>query len=144
MSEQTPPVVDVDEELDRTVGELVIDITEKTSVLVREEIELAKAEISEKVTKLIRGSVAGLVAGAFAFLALILFMHGIAWLLDDLLFDNKFWPGFLVEGALFLLLAVVGGLYAWRAFSTGAPPTPDMAIEEAKEIRAAFDGEEGQ
>src|SRR5204863_471719 len=124
-------------EEEKSVGELVFEVTEKTSILVREEIELAKAEISEKIAKLIRGSVAGLVAGIFAFLALILAMHGIAWLLDDLLFDNKFWPGFLVESAFFLLLAVAGGLYAWRAFKTSAPPTPDMAIEEAREIRSA-------
>ena len=37
---------------DRSVGELVLDISEQASTLVREEIELAKAEVSEKVNKL--------------------------------------------------------------------------------------------
>jgi uncharacterized membrane protein YqjE len=136
-----PPVVGIDAERpadDRSVGELVMEVTEKTSVLVREEIELAKAEVSEKVAKLLRGSVAGLVAGVFALLGLILIMHGIAWLLNDLVFGDNVWAGFLVEAGVFLLLAVAGGLYAWRAFSTGAPPKPDMAIEEAREIRSAF------
>jgi hypothetical protein len=69
-------------------------------------------------------------------------MHGVAWLLNDLVFDN-FWTGFFIEAALFLLVAAGAGLFAWRAFQRGAPPTPDMAIEEAKEIKAAFaDGQE--
>jgi hypothetical protein len=69
-------------------------------------------------------------------------MHGVAWLLNDLVFDN-FWAGFFVEAGLFLLIAVGAGLFAWRAFKRGAPPTPEMAIEEAKEIKAAF-AENGQ
>jgi hypothetical protein len=72
-----------------------------------------------------------------------MFMHGFAWLLNDLVFDN-FWAGFFVEAGLFLLIAAGAGLFAWRAFKRGAPPTPDMAIEEAKEIKAAFDGGEGE
>ena len=44
---------------DRSVGELVFDVSEKTSSLIREEIELAKAEISEKATKILRGSAIG-------------------------------------------------------------------------------------
>ena len=59
---------------DKSVGELVSDVSERTSTLVREEIELAKAEVSEKVSQLVRGSVVGVVAGVFLFLALILIM----------------------------------------------------------------------
>jgi uncharacterized membrane protein YqjE len=121
---------------------MVFDVSERVSTLVREEIELAKAEVSEKVQSLLRGGVVGIVAGTFAFLGLILLMHAFAWLLDDLFFDDSIWAGFLIEAAFFLLIAAGAGLYAWRALKRGAPPTPDMAIEEAKEIRAAFNGEE--
>jgi uncharacterized membrane protein YqjE len=124
----------------RSVGELVADVSERTSTLVREEIELAKAEISEKVTKLVRGSVVGLVAGIFAFLALILAMEGIAWLLNDLVFDDRTWPGFFVESAIFLLIAAGAGLFAYRALQSGAPPVPEQAIEEAKRTRAVLEG----
>ena len=127
---------------ERSVGELVVEVSEKTSTLVREEIELAKAEIREKVSQLIRGSVVGIVAGVFFFLALILAMHGVAWLLNDLFFEDDVWLGFLVEAAGFVLIGAILGLLAYRALQKGAPPTPDMAIEEAKEIRAAFNGEE--
>jgi uncharacterized membrane protein YqjE len=119
---------------DKSVGELIFDVSERTSTLVREEIELAKTEISEKVSQLVRGSVVGAVAGVFLFLALILIMEGVAWLLNDLVFDN-FWLGFFVEAGLFLLIAAIGGLIAYRALLKGAPPTPDLAIEQAKLTR---------
>jgi uncharacterized membrane protein YqjE len=126
---------------DMTVGELVFEVTDRASILIREEIELAKTEVTEKVNSLLRGSVTGLVAGVFVLLALMLAMHGFAWLLNDLVFDN-FYAGFFVEAAIFLLIAAGAGFYAYRAFKRAAPPTPDMAIEEAKEIKAAFDGGE--
>ena len=119
---------------DQSVGELVSDAAARTSTLVREEIELAKAEISEKVNELIRGSVIAIVAGVFLFFALILIMEGVAWLLNDLVFDN-FWLGFFVEAALFILIGAIAVLVAVRAFKKGAPPTPDQAIEEAKLTR---------
>jgi uncharacterized membrane protein YqjE len=97
---------------DRSVSELVFDVSERVSTLVREEIELAKTEISEKVSTLVRGSVVGIAAGIFAFLGLILLMHAIAWLLNDLLFDDSFWAGFLIEAALFFAAAAVAGLIA--------------------------------
>jgi uncharacterized membrane protein YqjE len=126
-----------------SVGELVFEVSDRASVLIREEIELAKTEVTEKFNRLLQGSVAGLAAGIFAVLALLLIMHGIAWLLNDLVFNN-FWAGFFVEAAIFLLIAALAGLFAWRAFKRGAPPTPEMAIEEAKEIKAAFDGGDGE
>jgi uncharacterized membrane protein YqjE len=125
-----------------SVGELVFEVSDRASVLIREEIELAKTEVTEKVNRLLRGSVAGLAAGIFVLLALFMLMHGVAWLLNDLVFDN-FWAGFFVEAAVFLLIGAAAGLFAWRAFKRAAPPTPEMAIEEAKEIKAAFrNGEE--
>ncbi len=119
---------------DRSVGELVSDVSARTSTLIREEIELAKAEVSEKISQLIRGSVVGIVAGVFLFFALILIMEGVAWLLNDLVFDN-FWLGFFVEAALFLVIGAIAVLIAVRALKKGAPPTPDQAIEEAKLTR---------
>ncbi|MGA8219701.1 MAG: phage holin family protein [Solirubrobacterales bacterium] len=142
---QTPPAPPEGERSveDMTVGELVFEVSDQASVLIREEIELAKAEVTEKFNSLLRGSVAGLTAGIFALLALALAMHGVAWLLNDLVFNDP-WAGFFVEAALFLLIGAGAGLFAWRSFKKAAPPTPDMAIEEAKEIKAAFDGSNGQ
>ena len=124
---------------DRSVGELVFDVSEQVSTLVREEIELAKTEISEKVGKLIRGSVVGIAAGTFAFLGLILLMHAIAWLLNDLFFESSFWAGFLIEAVLFFVVAGVAGMVALKAVKAGAPPTPDLAIEEGKRIKQTLE-----
>jgi uncharacterized membrane protein YqjE len=117
---------------DRSLADLVVEVSENASTLVREEIELAKAEVSEKVAKILRGSAVGIAAGVFAFLALILIMHGIAWLLAEELFDGKAWPGFFVEAAVFLLVAALAGWLASKALKAGAPPVPEQAIEEAK------------
>jgi uncharacterized membrane protein YqjE len=124
---------------DRSVGELVFDVSERVSTLVREEIELAKTEVSEKISKLLRGSVVGIVAGTFAFLGLILLMHAFAWLLDDLFFDDSVWAGFLIEAVLFFAIAAIAGMVAYRAVQAGAPPTPDLAIEEGKRIKQTLE-----
>ena len=127
---------------DRSVSELVFDVAEKSSSLVREEIELAKTEVSEKVGKLLRGSVVGIAAGVFAFLALILVMEGIAWLLNEEVFDGKTWPGFFIEAAVFLLIAALAALIAYKAVKAGSPPVPTQAIEEAKLTKEMLTKEE--
>jgi uncharacterized membrane protein YqjE len=131
---QTPPPVPPSEPPSehRSVAELVFDVSEGVSSLVREEFELAKAEVSEKVGKILRGSAVGVAAGVFAFLALILIMEGVAWLLNEEVFDSKTWPGFFIEAAVFLLIAALAGLIAYRSVRAGAPPVPEQAIEEAK------------
>jgi uncharacterized membrane protein YqjE len=126
---------------DKSVTELVFDVSERTSTLIREEVELAKAEITEKVTKLLRGSAVGAAAGVFAFLALILVMEGFAWLLNEEVFDNS-WAGFFVEAAIFLLVAAGAGWFAYTSVKAGSPPVPEQAIEEAKLIRETIEGEE--
>ena len=119
----------------RSVGELFFDVSERVSTLVREEIELAKAEVSEKAAKLLRGSVVGIAAGIFAFLGLILLMHAIAWLLNDLFFEDAVWLGFLIEAVLFFVVAAIAGMVAFKAVQAGAPPTPALAVEEGKRIK---------
>ncbi len=124
---------------DQSVGELVVDVSERVSTLVREEIELAKTEVTEKVTSLVRGGVVGIVAGLFAFLGLILLMHSIAWLLNDLFFGDNFWLGFLIEAVLFFATAGIAGYLAYKSLLKGAPPTPEMAIEEGKRIKQTLE-----
>jgi uncharacterized membrane protein YqjE len=131
---QTPPPVPPPNapQDERKLGELVFDVTEGISGLVREEIQLAKAEVSEKAGKIAKGAVVGISAGVFAFLALILVMEGIAWLLNEEVFNGKTWPGFFIEAAVFLLIAALAALIAFKAVKAGSPPVPTQAIEEAK------------
>jgi uncharacterized membrane protein YqjE len=125
----------------RSVGELVFDVSERVSVLVREEIELAKAEISEKVQALARGGAVGIAAGVFALMGLAMLMHAFAWLLNDLFFEDNVWIGFAIEAIFWFVVAGLAGLFAYRSFQKGSPPTPDLAIEEAKRVRQTLEGE---
>jgi uncharacterized membrane protein YqjE len=125
---------------DKSVAELVVDVSERMSALVREEIELAKTEISEKVGKLLRGSVVGIAAGVFVLLGLAMFMHAVAWLLNDLFFEDHVWIGFGVEALFWFVVAAGAGLFAWRSVKEGSPPVPEMAIEEARKTREALEG----
>ena len=128
------PLSETDE--DRSVGELAFDVTERVSILVREEIELAKTEVTEKVTTLIKGSVVGIAAGVFALVALAMLMHAIAWLINDILgIEGSIWVGFAIEGAIWLIVAGIAGMIAYRLVQKGSPPKPAMAIEEAKETK---------
>ena len=119
-----------------SLGSAVQDVAEKAQLLVREEIELAKAEMTAKLSKLIKGMVVGIVAGVFALGGLIYLLHGIAWLLSDLLNDTTApYVGFLILAALLFLVGGIAGFLAARLVKRGTPPTPQMAIEEAQLIR---------
>jgi uncharacterized membrane protein YqjE len=115
------------------------DVTEKAQLLVREEIELAKAEMTDKVTKLIKGAVFGIVAGIFAVFALIYLLNALSWGLNDLLdVSTALWAGFLITGGLILVLGAIAGFIAMRLVKKGSPPTPQLAIEEAQLIKGTL------
>jgi uncharacterized membrane protein YqjE len=119
------------------IGRAIQEVSERASLLVREEIELAKAEMTEKVTKLVKGAVVGLVAGIFAVAALVYILHSLSWGIFALVSDdiNFVWVGYLVVGVLLLLLGGLAGFLASRYMKGGVPPTPVMAIEEAQLIK---------
>jgi uncharacterized membrane protein YqjE len=122
--------------VDRNLGEIVAEVSEKASQLVRQEIELAKAEMTSKASKLARGAGIAAAAGVFLIFGITMFFHGLAWFLDDLLNqEDNVWVGFAIVTGLLFLLAIIAALIAMRLFKKGAPPTPDLAIEEAKKTR---------
>jgi hypothetical protein len=116
----------------------IAEVSERATMLVREEIELAKAEVAEKATRLAKGAVVGVAAGIFFITALFFVLIGCAWLLYYYLpIGNQFtffW-GFFAMALILVILGSIAGLIAARAVKRGAPPTPDMAIEEARRIR---------
>jgi uncharacterized membrane protein YqjE len=115
------------------------DVTEKAQLLVREEVALAKAEMTEKVSKLVKGAIFGVVAGVFALFALIYLLQALALGLWELLgSETNYWLGFLIVGVLLLLLGGIGGFIAMRLVKRGTPPTPQMAIEEAQLIKGTL------
>ena len=124
---------------DKSLGDVVTEVTEKASLLVREEIELAKAEISQKVTKLGKGAAALAAAGVLAVFALIYLFHALAWFFVDLFNWNTVWPGYLLTFGVIVALGAVAGFIGVRWLRSGAPPTPELAIEEAKRTREMLD-----
>jgi hypothetical protein len=125
---------DPDHNTPQTIGHAVAEVSEKASLLVREEIELAKTEITSKATKLGKGAAVAAIAGVFAVLGLIFLLHTLSWLFSELI-GTEIWIGFAITTGLLFLFAIIAGLVGFRWIKKGAPPTPDMAIEEAKLIR---------
>ncbi|HEX6652665.1 MAG TPA: phage holin family protein [Thermoleophilaceae bacterium] len=127
---------------DKSLGEIVADVSEKASQLVREEIELAKAEVTDKVSKLTRGAVVAAAAGVFLVFGITMFFHGMALFLDDVFnWEDNVWAGYAVVTLALFLCAILAGLFAYRLFKKGSPPTPDLAIEEAKRTRAELEAQ---
>jgi uncharacterized membrane protein YqjE len=121
---------------DKSLGDIVSEVSEKASLLVREEIELAKAEVRDKVSKLARGAGVGIAAGVFLLFSFIVFLQALAWFINDLLdVETAIWAGFAIVTGILVLLAALAGFLALRWLKRGAPPTPDLAIEEAKRTR---------
>ena len=127
---------------DKSLGEIVSEVSEKASLLVREEIELAKAEIVSKAKTMGRGAGIGVAAGVFLVFALVMFLHTLAWFLVDA-FDLDIWIGFGIVTLLLVIFAVISGLLAAKWLKAG-PPTPDMAIEQAKITRDTLEAQAAQ
>jgi uncharacterized membrane protein YqjE len=128
----TPP-----ETADKELGAIVADVTSKAHLLVQEEIALAKAEVSEKISKLVKGVAAFALAGFFALMMLVFLLHTLSWGFVNW-FDFNPWVGFGLTTGILLLLVGLAALIGIRMVKRGAPPTPDMAIEEAQKTKAAL------
>jgi putative superfamily III holin-X len=119
------------------LAQAIQQVSDKATLLIHEEIELAKAEMTEKVTKLAKGAAVGAIGGIFALAALIYLLHSLAWGLWALISDdaNYLWLGYLMVGGLLLIVGGLAGFLAARFLKGGSPPTPKMAIEEARLIK---------
>jgi putative superfamily III holin-X len=136
VSTVVPPPPGHDEQT-QNIATAIAEVSERATLLVREEIELAKAEVTEKGIKFAKGAVVGIVAGVFFIVAIMLALEGCAWLLYYYLPGNQFtvfW-GFFAMAVILIVLGVIAGLIAARFVKKGAPPVPTMAIEEARKIR---------
>ncbi len=119
------------------LGQAIQDVTETASLLVREEIELAKTEVTEKVTKLLKGAVVGIAAGIFAVFGLIYLLQSFAWLIWEVIEGdvNGPWIGFLIVAGLLFIAGGLAAFLAAKLVKRGSPPVPKMAIEEGRLIK---------
>jgi uncharacterized membrane protein YqjE len=130
------------QDAEKGIGEIVAEVSEKASLLVRQEVDLAKAEVTDKFTKLGRGAGIGAAAAVFAIFGITMLFHTLAWLLDDLFnWDTSVWAGFLIVTIVLFILAGLSAFIASRLFKKGSPPMPEMALEEARRTRAELEAQ---
>ncbi|MGA2929226.1 MAG: phage holin family protein [Solirubrobacteraceae bacterium] len=118
----------------------VTEVSERVSVLIREEIELAKAEMAVKVASIARGAALVAAGAVFGVFALVIALLTLAWGLNSAF--GSLWEGFAVVLVLLVVLMLGALLVARRLLRVGAP-TPKMAIDEAKKIRATVAAKPG-
>ena len=115
---------------DRSTGELLSRLSQQTSDLVRKEMELARAELTEKGKK--AGLGAGMFGGAgvFGFLALgALTACAIAGLSEAM--DT--WLAALIVAVVYAAIAGVLALTGRKKVEQATPPVPEQTVETLKE-----------
>ncbi|MEA2475550.1 MAG: hypothetical protein QOE06_3465 [Thermoleophilaceae bacterium] len=123
---------------DKQLGAIVGEVTQKAQLLVREEIALAKAEITVKTSRIVKAVVFFSAAAFFALLMLIFLLHMLSFGFVDW-FSLKVWVGYAITTVLLLVLTGIAGFVGVRLFKKGSPPTPDYAIEEAQKTKVALE-----
>jgi hypothetical protein len=118
------------------IARAVTEVSERMSVLVREELELAKVEVTRKITSIAKGAVAVGAGAIFGVFVVIFGLMALAWGIAAIVVSGvgNIWIGFIAVAGLMLVLAIGSFLFAWRKLRVGAPK-PDMAIDEARKIR---------
>lgn len=133
--QQTPPSAGGG---DPTLGALVHDMTEQMSTLVRDEMRLAQAELTEK------GKRAGIGIGMFSAAGLLgLFAFGvlITTAILALALVLPAWLAALLVAVALLAAAGIAAMAGKSNVSRATPPVPEEAIEGVKEDVATVKGE---
>ena len=121
-----------------SIGELLGDVTRDLSTLMRQEVELAKAELKESAKQ--SGQGAGILGGAavIGHLAVVFLLIAIWWGLGDAI--GRGWSGLVVAVVLAVIAAVLGVL--GRKQLQAAPGLP-KTTDSVKRIPGAVKGNEG-
>lgn len=115
---------------DRSVAELVKQLSDQTTALVRQEVELAKAELTEK------GKKAGLGAGMFGGAGLVgLYSLGALTACVILALGTAMdgWLAALIVAAGYGLVAGVLALLGKSKVQQGVPPVPEQTVDSVKQ-----------
>ena len=115
---------------ERPMGELLKQLAQETTALVRQEIDLAKAEVSQKATEAGKG--AGMLGGAgvAGLLALGALTAAAVLALDQAVAS---WLAALIVAAVWGAVAGVLALAGKDRVQEAAPPIPEQTVETVKE-----------
>ncbi len=112
-----------------SLGNLVKDLPDRVTRLVKSELQLAKLELTTKLKA--AGIGAGLLAAA-AFFALVFFAVLVSAAVMGLAEVLPGWAAALIVAAVFLIIAAVLALLGINKLKKGVPPVPEESIESVK------------
>jgi uncharacterized membrane protein YqjE len=115
---------------ERPTSDLLRELSDQTTRLVRKEIELAKVELSEKGKR--AGQGAGMFGGAAVLGALALGALTACAILA-LATAVAAWLAALIVGVVYVVIAGVLALIGKQKVSRAVPPVPEQAVETSKE-----------
>jgi hypothetical protein len=134
--QHSTPLGGTDDISQASVGELISDLSRDVSTLLRQEVELAKAEIKTEAGK--AGKAAGMFGGAgFAGYMVILFLSVALWAALSNAMDPG-WAAVIVA----LVWAAIGGVLFTGARSKlrAVNPKPERTVETVREVPGALKG----
>jgi uncharacterized membrane protein YqjE len=114
---------------DQQIGDLVKQLSEQTSTLVRKELKLAQLEMQEK------GKRAGIGAGLFGGAGLVA-LYGVGVLIAAIVLllatALDAWLAALIVAVVLLAIAGVVALMGKKQVEQAVPPQPEQAIQSTK------------
>ena len=115
---------------EQPIGDLLKQLSQETTTLVRQELELAKAEMAEKGRKAGKGAGIFGGAGVVGFLALGALTAALILALDT---GMKAWLAALIVGVVYAAIAGVLALTGKKEVQQATPPVPEQTVESVKE-----------
>ena len=113
---------------DKSLGELVASATSDLSLLMRQEVELAKLEIKRDVVAAGKGAGAFGAAGVAGLFGLLFLSVALAYALGEVV---PLGAGFAIVGALYVLVAAAAALFGKKSVKQVGPP--EKTIETVKD-----------
>ena len=115
---------------EQPIGDLLKQLSQETTTLVRKELELAKAEMAEKGKQAGKGAGMFGGAGVVGFLALGALTAALILGLDGFM---KAWLAALIVGLVYAAVAAVLALTGKKEVQQATPPVPEQTVESVKE-----------
>jgi uncharacterized membrane protein YqjE len=115
---------------DQSLGELVKDLANETSTLVRQEIDLAKAEMTERGKRAGKGAAMLGAAALFGLLAAGALTAALIAVLDRAMAT---WVAAVVVAVVYCAIAAALAMTGRKQIQEAAPPVPEQAIDSVKE-----------
>jgi hypothetical protein len=119
---------------ERTIGQLVADLTRDVEGIVRSNVALAKVEVTGSAKVMGKGAGMLAAAGVLGLIGFVFVLHSAAWGIAEAL---PVWAGYLIVAVVVLVVAGILGLLGKKALEK-AETSPTRAIAEGKQTLAVI------